>query len=197
MKQIHRAHFTTCLFTGILLLVTAAWADSAFGQPGNKVTGNFVREISPEIAWEMSFNAHEAVENKKGRIRPAKGFAMGYRIRPDIPGEPLFWVMAVSCTEVINENHARFAGVIVDHAYPEQIGLPIAFEAYDYAQPGNDVDHLRPKVSGDFTEADCPVFSGECTAFEYAQAFCDSYSDPPDWAYWYVTEGNVRIPFID
>ena len=122
---------------------------------------------------------------------------MGYRIRPDIPGEPLFWVMAVSCTEVINENHARFAGVIVEHAYPEQIGLPIAFEAYDYAQPGNDVDHLRPKMSGDFTEADCPVPSGECTAFEYAQAFCDGYSDPPDWAYWYVTEGNVRIHFVD
>jgi len=197
MKHVHKTFCSTSLLLTVLLLAMAAWASPAFAKPGNKVTGHFIRQITPEIVWEMKFSAHDAVKNKKGKTRPAKGFAMGYRILPDIPGEPLFWVMAVTCTQVFDENHARFAGVITDHSYPAQIGMPIAFEAYDDAEPGNDVDYVWRKPSADFIDTDCPAYPNECTAFQYAQAFCDGYSNPPDVPRWYVTEGNIRIHFVD
>lgn len=152
MKQIHKTLFTAGLLFGFLMLTLAAWATPVFAKPafakpavaksGNKVTGHYIREITPEIALEMSFSAHEAVTNKKGKTRPAKGYAMGYRISPDIPGEPLFWIMAVTCTKVFDENYARFAGVVTNHANPDRIGKPIAFEAFDYAQPLNTPRHF-------------------------------------------------------
>ena len=184
MKFNYRIPMQSLLLAGLMLA-----AGNAATDPGNKVTGDFVRVISPEIAWEMYFSAHEEVVNHKGKIRPAKGMAMGQRI---LPNDELFWVMTVTCVEVFSDNYARFAGIYIDHFNPERIGLPVAFEAHDYANPGNDVDHLRPKM-GDYTPEDCPA--DECTAYEFAQAFCDGYSDPPEWAYWYVTEGNVNIHF--
>lgn len=193
MKHIHKTHYYASLFISVVLLAMAAWANPAYAESGDKVTGHYIRQISSEVAWEVMFSAHDAVQNKKGKTRPAKGFAMGTRIAV---GEPMFWVMAVTCTEVFDENYARFAGIITDHSDPENIGKPLAFEAYDYAQPGNGLDYLRRKPSGDFTGDDCPAYPGECTAFEYAEAFCDEISDPPPGVLgWLVTEGNIRIHF--
>jgi hypothetical protein len=165
----------------LLLCVVTLFAITLHAQgPANKATGRVVRGGAAFLSGTVTFSAHEQVELKNGKTRPAKGLVTFFNLQ----NSSRYWVAQVECVQVIDEVNAVFAGRFVTvSGYGFELGQYMKFWVQDFGEPGAGLDKLYTEYERE----------GPGAAFD----FCES-PPPNPWEMareWEVHEGNIQVHF--
>jgi hypothetical protein len=169
-------------FVGLLSLTLFA------GGPGNKATGSLirVRDVTNPGSqpWKLEFAAHEPVVMKKGKIRPAKGMALAYKV----DDSSKFWAIDVKCVNVLDEENAVFAGEVVMTSDVGNVkeGDYLKLWVQDFGEPGAGTDFV---YSVRKSKEDPDLMPDVVDFCENPENHFDSMG------LWYVVDGNLQVHF--
>ena len=165
----------------VLICIVTLFSITLHAQgPANKATGTIVRGTPDVPSGKMTFSAHEKIEMKNGKTRPAKGLVSFFSLLDS----SRYWVTQVECVQVIDEVNAVFAGRFISvSGYGFEIGQYMKFWVQDFGEPGAGLD----KLSTEFERGD------PGNAFD----FCEFPPPNPESMarQWEVHEGNIQVHF--
>lgn len=159
------------------------------GGPANKATGSVIRVragADPQTAasWTFDFVAHEKVEMRNGKTRPAKGMATAVMV----DDSSRYWAIDVKCVNVLSDTEAVFAGEVVMTSGIGRISRGDYFKIWvkDFGEPGPGADVL-------FSQRTDP---DDIDVLEDAISFCVAPEDHmAEMSEWVVLDGNLQVHY--